>query len=57
MLLKGCPRCRGDIHVSWDVYGRYWDCLQCGYMLAIDDPNKLLESPNTFVVKKLAQSV
>ena len=28
---KACPRCRGDVHVSSDIYGRYMECLQCGY--------------------------
>ncbi len=28
--LKACPRCRGDIHFNSDVYGDYYQCLQCG---------------------------
>ncbi len=30
--IKQCPRCRGDLHTSGDIYGEYKECLQCGYM-------------------------
>ena len=29
---KVCPRCRGDLYRSEDMYGRYVSCFQCGYM-------------------------
>jgi hypothetical protein len=29
--LKGCPRCRGDLYLNQDMYGKYLNCLQCGY--------------------------
>lgn len=32
ILFKACPRCRGDLHVSGDIYGDYRQCIQCGYM-------------------------
>ena len=32
MLTKSCPRCRGYLHTSRDIYGGYRECLQCGYM-------------------------
>jgi hypothetical protein len=32
MLLKGCPRCRGDLHINRDMYGDYKQCVQCGFM-------------------------
>ena len=28
MMLKGCPKCGGDLH--WDDADREWVCLQCG---------------------------
>ncbi|MBF8286211.1 MAG: hypothetical protein HW393_25, partial [Dehalococcoidia bacterium] len=31
--LKGCPRCRGDLHEETDFYGAYVACIQCGYVL------------------------
>ena len=32
VYLKGCPRCHGDMHLDGDAYGRYLQCLQCGYL-------------------------
>ena len=33
---RACPRCRGDVHIREDFYGVFKECLQCGYMLDID---------------------
>ena len=33
---KLCPKCRGNIYLSNDYYGRYEQCLQCGYTLDLD---------------------
>ena len=33
LRLKGCPRCKGDLHTDRDIYGTYTVCLQCGYMV------------------------
>ncbi len=30
-ILKGCPRCSGDLNIIRDNLGYYEDCLQCGY--------------------------
>ena len=30
-LLKGCPRCRGDISLEEDGFGKYLKCMQCGF--------------------------
>ncbi|MBN2073996.1 MAG: hypothetical protein JW762_00460 [Dehalococcoidales bacterium] len=30
-ILKGCPRCSGDLNLLQDEDGYYEDCLQCGY--------------------------
>ena len=32
MLLRACPRCRGDLSLDSDIYGRYVSCLQCGFV-------------------------
>lgn len=32
IFLKQCPRCKGDVGIGSDHYGRYVHCLQCGYM-------------------------
>ena len=36
LLLKGCPKCRGDLHINEDMYGEYKKCVQCGYMEDIE---------------------
>ena len=41
---KGCPRCRGDMHVNSDIYGEYKECLQCGLMLDVREQNELVEA-------------
>ena len=33
---KLCPKCRGNIYLSNDYYGRYEQCLQCGYTCDLD---------------------
>ncbi len=33
---KLCPKCRGNIYLSNDYYGRYEQCLQCGYTYDLD---------------------
>ena len=34
---KSCPRCRGDMKITEDMYGKYKECLQCGNMLDIEE--------------------
>ena len=36
LLLKGCPKCGGDLTVTRDIYGRYVSCLQCGLLKDVD---------------------
>ena len=31
LLLKGCPRCHGDLRLVRDLGDRYISCFQCGY--------------------------
>ena len=38
---KLCPRCRGDLYLAEDIFGRYLSCLQCGYLK--DVPNDVVE--------------
>ena len=42
MYLKACPRCEGDMHSNRDMYGSYKECLQCGHMVDLVKPSKLL---------------
>ena len=37
MVLKGCPRCRGDVCYDRDYYGMYRQCIQCGFMEDVED--------------------
>ncbi len=30
IFFKACPKCKGDIVIDHDIYGRYIKCLQCG---------------------------
>ena len=29
---KACPKCKGDLYLNQDMYGKYLNCLQCGYL-------------------------
>ena len=29
---KVCPRCRGDLYLKEDIFGRYLSCLQYSYL-------------------------
>lgn len=33
LYLKACPRCKGDVQLGEDYYGRYMECLQCSFTL------------------------
>ena len=45
LYLKGCPRCKGDMHDNRDLSGNYKECLQCGYMVDVEKANTL-QSPS-----------
>ena len=36
--LKGCPKCQGDLYLSEDMFGKYFNCMQCGYLKDIVEP-------------------
>jgi DNA-directed RNA polymerase subunit M/transcription elongation factor TFIIS len=40
LIHKQCPKCGGNIYLSADYYGRYEQCLQCGYSRDLDAVNK-----------------
>ena len=31
LKLKGCPKCQGALTLVSDMYGRYVNCLHCGF--------------------------
>ena len=39
LILKGCPRCKGDLKVDRDHDGTYLSCLQCGYIKDMEEDN------------------
>ena len=46
---KHCPRCRGDLYLAEDMFGKYLNCLQCGYLKDVIEP---VEQPNPASVMK-----
>ncbi len=38
IYFKACPRCRGDMNVVNDLFGKYMECLQCGHEMNIKQP-------------------
>ncbi len=37
ILFKACKRCNGDMYDAVDIYGPYWECIQCGHMIDVPD--------------------
>ena len=33
-----CPKCRGDLYLREDIFGKYLSCLQCGYLRDVLEP-------------------
>lgn len=40
--LKGCSRCHGDLREESDIYGKYVECVQCGYILLSEEEELLV---------------
>ncbi len=40
LLLRACPKCKGDVVRETDHYGSYMQCVQCGYLRDIAEPAK-----------------
>lgn len=54
LLLKSCPKCKGDLLLRNDFDGFFLSCIQCGY--ARDFQNSRAEKPTPEEVKTLAGS-
>ena len=39
-----CPKCRGDLYLTEDSFGKYASCLQCGYLTDVVD-GRLVVNP------------
>lgn len=50
LYLKACPRCHGDIALDDDQFGRYMECLQCGFLVR----PKAEETPSPIIPRKTA---
>ena len=37
IFFKGCPKCHGDIGERDDVFGKYFICLQWGFLTDLAD--------------------
>jgi hypothetical protein len=43
--LKACPRCRGDLFLDSDHYGKFRTCVQCGYSRDLAEVGPADQSP------------
>ena len=54
LLLKSCPKCKGDLLLRNDFDGFFLSCIQCGY--ARDFKSTTAKKPTPEEVKTLAGS-
>ena len=45
LKLKGCPKCKGDVHLDRDQYGWYEQCFQCGCMRDLPNIVEVKQQP------------
>ena len=50
LKLRGCPKCQGALQLASDMYGRYVNCLQCGF--ARDLPEARVEPVEGAVARR-----
>jgi biotin synthase-related radical SAM superfamily protein len=43
LVLKGCPRCKGDLLLVTYMDGRSANCLQCGFSRELQAPPPAIE--------------
>ena len=41
LMLKACPKCKGDLQLVGDIYGSYASCLNCGFLLDVPEDEKV----------------
>ena len=52
---KACPKCKGDLYLNQDMYGKYLNCLQCGYLKDISSGSEIPQrEPVTAVEERKA---
>ena len=45
LILKGCPKCGGDLSFDRDVHGEYVICLQCGLLRDVTEATHVATKP------------
>ena len=53
ILLKACPKCRGDLLLCHAHYGDYFSCIQCGLIRETIPMGLGLESPVDISVQNI----
>ena len=44
--LKSCPKCKGDLFLDQDHYGKFKSCVQCGYIRdLVEGPQPMAQPP------------
>jgi DNA-directed RNA polymerase subunit M/transcription elongation factor TFIIS len=57
IFFKACPRCNGDLHVNRDIYGDYKECLSCGNMQDMENPEARAALLSAAMTKKRKRKV
>ena len=57
LYLKACPRCRGDVKYERDTYGRFLQCLQCGFLVSSKSEGASVSSEKRTGEKVASRSV
>ena len=57
IFFKACPRCSGDMHVNRDIYGDYKECLNCGNMQDMENPEAKAALLSAATTKKRKRKV
>ncbi len=51
---KGCGKCKGDLHLESDTYGKFLKCLQCGRITEVESQAPGIIKASPVRAKKLA---
>jgi uncharacterized Zn finger protein (UPF0148 family) len=49
--LKACPKCKGDLFLDEDHYGKFKSCAQCGYIRdLVEASQEIVQAPRLATV-------
>ena len=54
VFLGECVRCSGDLCRNRDFYGEYMQCLQCGYVIDVEDDGNWRDFSSGHLAKEAA---